>query len=195
MFEILEILFTCPKDEIYKNAEKIAEDVTSEDIARELIISLFQREDELTQKQKKELQLLAIKIRKKFGIKPLVNLSDIPHRAHRENEREKTIEILTENVTAAILLLQDGEVTCISEIVDDWYRSQGYKIKYVDSRHGYCWTKDDGKTFAIENMDLFEVMEQVTKKLSGRRKLEFPDYKGAPVGLPFNINFTVRIID
>ena len=76
MFEILEILFTCPKDEIYKNAEKIAEDVTSEDIARELIISLFQREDELTLKQKKELPKWSTYDKKDYHKKALDTILD-----------------------------------------------------------------------------------------------------------------------
>jgi hypothetical protein len=54
------------------------------------------------------------------------------------------------------------------------------------------WTKDGGETFAIRDGDLFAVLDRVTKKLKGKRKLDFREYGDMAVGLPYNLIFTIR---
>lgn len=68
MFDILE---TCSADELYRNAKILANELTSEDMAREWIIALFRRTSELTVEQEKKLHQLGRKVRKKFRMKPV----------------------------------------------------------------------------------------------------------------------------
>ena len=53
-------------------------------------------------------------------------------------------------------------------------------------------TKDSGKTYVIASSDLFEVLDCIMKKLEGKRVLDFSEYEDMIVGLPFNLNFTIR---
>jgi len=55
--------------------------------------------------------------------------------------------------------------------------------------------KDGGATFAIEDSDQFDVLDQVTKMLDGQRVLDFSQYDGMIVGLPYNLKFTVRTVN
>jgi len=70
-YEMFEVLLTCTTEELYHNAEILAENLTSEEMAREYIIRLFQRAPELTEEQEKKLHQLGRKVRKKFGMKPV----------------------------------------------------------------------------------------------------------------------------
>lgn len=70
---MFEILRDCKTDDLYKNAEKLASELVSEEEARKWIIALFQRVPELTEVQERELHKLGRKVRKKFGMKPVRN--------------------------------------------------------------------------------------------------------------------------
>lgn len=70
-YEMFEVLLTCTTEELYHNAEIFAENLTSEEMAREYIIRLFQRAPELTEEQEKKLHQLGRRVRKKFGMKPV----------------------------------------------------------------------------------------------------------------------------
>lgn len=58
-------------NDLYEIAERLAETITSEEMAREWIITLFKRAPELTEEQEKKLHQLGRKVRKKFGMKPI----------------------------------------------------------------------------------------------------------------------------
>ena len=66
--EELEMM-TCRINDLYEIAERLAETITSEEMAREWIITLFKRAPELTEEQEKKLHQLGRKVRKKFGMK------------------------------------------------------------------------------------------------------------------------------
>lgn len=68
---MFEVLLTCKIEELYHNAEILIENLSSEEMAGEYIIMLFQRVPELTEEQEKKLHQLGGKIRKKFGMKPV----------------------------------------------------------------------------------------------------------------------------
>ncbi len=112
--------------------------------------------------------------------------------ARRECDREQTIEMLSERVTAAILEMELGGEASIAELAGEWYRSRGYEFRHIGLEHGYVWTRDGGATYAFEDIDLFDVLERVTKKLKGRRVLDFSRYRNLAVGLPYNLQFTVK---
>lgn len=111
--------------------------------------------------------------------------------ARREGNKKQMIELLAERVTAAILELPLGSEASIAQLVGAWYSGQGYEFKHIDVNHGYVWTKDGGATFAIEDSDQFDVLDQVTKMLDGQRVMDFSKYDGMVVGLPYNLHFTV----
>lgn len=112
--------------------------------------------------------------------------------ARREQNKGETIEMLTVETAKTILELRDGDTASIAEIVGAWYQSHGYEWKHLDFDHGYVWTKDGGSTYAITDFDLFEVLDQVRRKLEGVCVLDFSKYDGMVVGLPYNLFFTVR---
>lgn len=64
-------LLGCSTDELYANAVRLAEQLTTEEMAKEWIITLFKRVPELTEEQEKKLHQLVCKVRKKFGMKPV----------------------------------------------------------------------------------------------------------------------------
>ena len=66
-----EEMMICRINDLYKIAERLAETLTSEEMAREWIITLFKRAPELTEEQEKKLHQLSRKVRKKFGMKPI----------------------------------------------------------------------------------------------------------------------------
>ena len=68
MYEEMTI---CRTNDLYEIAERLAETITSEEMAREWIITLFKRAPELTEEQEKKLHQLGRKVRKKFGMKPI----------------------------------------------------------------------------------------------------------------------------
>jgi len=66
-----EEMMTCRINDLYEIAERLAETLTSEEMAKEWIITLFKRALELTEEQEKKLHQLGRKVRKKFGMKPI----------------------------------------------------------------------------------------------------------------------------
>ena len=112
--------------------------------------------------------------------------------ARREGNREQTIEMLSGKAAEFILELNDGAEASISGIVNILYRSQGYECKHIDINHGYSWTRDGGVTFVIDSDDLFDVWGKVMDRLEGKRVLDYSKYDDMVVGLPYNLNFTVR---
>ena len=55
-------------------------------------------------------------------------------------------------------------------------------------------TGDGGSTFVIDADDLFEVWGKVMDRLEGQCKLDYSKYDNMVVGLPYNLEFTVRKI-
>ena len=44
----------------------------------------------------------------------------------------------------------------------------------------------------MEDSDLFDILDQMTNMLKDKRKLDFSRYDDMFVGLPYNLDFTVR---
>jgi hypothetical protein len=112
--------------------------------------------------------------------------------AKRETTKKQVIDQLTEELCGSILKLSIGSKTSIAKLVSRYYTEQGYEFQYIGPEYGYVWTKDSGETFAIRDGDLFSVLDRVTKKLKGKRKLDFREYDDMAVGLPYNLIFTIR---
>ena len=115
--------------------------------------------------------------------------------AHREENKAQIIKELFRTVVEAIIELKEGDEASIAQLVGEWNRGQGYEFKHIDIHHGYVWTKDGGATFAIEDRDQFDILNQVTDMLKGKRKLDFSKYDGMVVGLPYNLHFIVREVN
>ena len=112
--------------------------------------------------------------------------------SHRAKRRDKaqTIQTLSEKTAAAILRLNDGDEACIAQLLDEWYRGQRYEFKHIDIHHGYVWAKDGGATFALKDNDQFDILNQVTNMLEGKRGLDFSKYDSMVVGLLYDLYFT-----
>ena len=85
-----------------------------------------------------------------------------------------------------------GSKASIARLVQLHYELLGYVSRHLGINYGYGWTKDSGKTYGIASGDLFEVLDCIMKKMEGKRVLDFSEYEDMIVGLPFNLNFTIR---
>ena len=112
--------------------------------------------------------------------------------ANREGPRKEIIESLSVAITETILQMDIGSLDSIGHLASEYYRALGYEPRHLGIDLGYCWTKDGGKTYAIKEMDLFDVQDQVIQNLEGKRNLDYGHYEDMVVGLPFNLRFILR---
>lgn len=112
--------------------------------------------------------------------------------AKREGSRKEIIERLSAAITEKILQMDIGSADSIGHLASEYYRALGYESQHLGIDLGYCWTKDGGKTYAIKEMDLFDVQDQVIQNLEGKRTLDYSHYEDMVVGLPFNLRFIIR---
>ena len=110
----------------------------------------------------------------------------------REDSRKEIIEKLSAAITEKILHMDIGFQDSIGHLASAYYRALGYESRHLGIDLGYCWTNDGGKTFAIKEMDLFDVQDQVIRNLEGKRTLDYSHYADMVVGLPFNLRFIIR---
>ena len=112
--------------------------------------------------------------------------------AKREGLRKEIIERLSAAITEKILQMDIGSADSIGHLASEYFRALGYESKHLGIDLGYCWTKDGGKTYAIKEMDLFDVQDLVIRNLEGKRTLDYSHYEDMVVGLPFNLRFIIR---
>ena len=112
--------------------------------------------------------------------------------AKREGSRKEIIERLSATITEKILQMDIGFADSIGHLASEYFRALGYESRHLGIDLGYCWTKDGGKTYAIKEMDLFEVQDLVVRNLEGKRTLDYSHYEDMVVGLPFNLRFIIR---
>ena len=112
--------------------------------------------------------------------------------AKREGSRKEIIERLSAAITEKILQMDIGSADSIGHLASEYYRALGYESIHLGIDLGYCWTKDGGKTYAIKEMDLFDVQDQVIQNLEGKRTLNYSHYEDMIVGLPFNLRFILE---
>lgn len=110
----------------------------------------------------------------------------------REGNKKQIVGTLVDELSQEILAMDIGSKASIARLVHLHYEPLGYESRHLGINLGYGWTKDNGKTYAIAGSDLFEVLDDVMKKLEGKRVLDFSEYKNMIVGLPYNLNFTIR---
>lgn len=110
----------------------------------------------------------------------------------REGDKRKIIRELVNIIYGRLVLMEKGTKISISKMVKDIYVPRGYSFMHVNVHKGYVWTKDGGATYAITDWDQFEVLEKVDEKLKGKVRLDFSEYEGMAVGLPYNLHFTIR---
>lgn len=110
----------------------------------------------------------------------------------REGKKSYIISEISERVADEILNLEISSKTSIASLVNNILTNRGYSFVYTGPDFGYVWTKDVGATFAITDMDQFEILDVVTKILKGKRELDFSEFEGLCVGMPYNLDFIVR---
>lgn len=112
--------------------------------------------------------------------------------ARREGEKQQILNQLTDTLCETILSMEIGSKTSIERLVNRHYERLGYESRHLGINLGWCWTKDGGKTYVVAGDDLFTVLDLATEKLEGKRTLDLSEYENLLVGLPYNLNFTIR---
>ena len=113
--------------------------------------------------------------------------------ARREGKKAQILNRLTDALCETILSMEIGSKTSIGRLVNQHYESLGYETRHLGINLGWGWTKDSGKTYVVAGDDLFAVLDQVTEKLEGKRILDFSEYEYQLVGLPYQLDFTIRL--
>ena len=112
--------------------------------------------------------------------------------ASRENEKERIVEDLADQIAGKLLQMKPGSRCSIADLVREIYRPMGYTFVHMGSEMGYVWTKDSGKTYSITDWEQEEVMERVAKKIKGKRRMDLSEYRGRIAGTPHNLQFVLR---
>lgn len=112
--------------------------------------------------------------------------------AIREAKRDVILNDISSKLYSAIRAMEDGSQASVGKLVSQLLSSRGYEYRQLDALNGHGWTKDSGKTFIINEMDLFDVLDKTESSLYGDVTLDFSNYQDMIVGLPYNMQFTVR---
>ena len=108
----------------------------------------------------------------------------------REGNKKEIIAALTSEICAKLRSYSDGEEATIAKMVSNIYISRGYE--FISSEIGYVWSKDHGKTYAIKDMEQFDILNKATTALKKEINLDSSTYEDVPVGLPYNTPFIIR---
>ena len=112
--------------------------------------------------------------------------------ARREKRKETMIREVVKVMEQEILAMEIGSGDRLGRMVTNYYTQRGYQKKHLGIHIGDALTKDGGETYLLKDTDLFEVLEQLSGKLKGKRILDFSAYDNMFVGLPYNLVFVVR---
>ena len=110
----------------------------------------------------------------------------------REGKKKAILSRLIKYECEYIRQMKEGEEESFAHIANQYYEVLGYESMHLGIDIGYGWTKDSGTTYVIRSTDLFYVLDEVAKTLSDEIDLDFSKYEGMVVGLPFNLQFTVK---
>ena len=113
--------------------------------------------------------------------------------ARREGKKHQILNRLADSLCETILSMEIGSKTSIGRLVNRHYESLGYEPRHLGINLGWGWTKDGGKTYVVAGDDLFTVLALVTEKLEGKRTLDYSEYENMVVGLPYHLDFTIRL--
>lgn len=113
----------------------------------------------------------------------------------REGKKKEIISEISEKVADEILKLKIGSKTTISDLVSSIFTKRGYSLIHISPEFGWVWTKDDGATYAITDMDQFDILDAVEEILDGKRELDFSEHDGMLEGYPYNLDFIVRNVE
>ena len=105
---------------------------------------------------------------------------------------EKVISEISNKIVDWLMSQPYGTEISLSEICDQIYMKEGYKwIRH--KKKGWVSSKDDGKTYLIEDMEFFGILNKVEDTLKTKeRYLDFSKWDNMYVGLPYNIPFVIR---
>ena len=111
----------------------------------------------------------------------------------REGKKQQILNLLTDALCETILSMEIGSKTSIGRLVNQHYERLGYQSRHLGINLGWGWTKDGGETHVVAGDDLFTVLDLVTEKLEGKRTLDYSEYENMVVGLPYHLDFTIRL--
>lgn len=99
---------------------------------------------------------------------------------------------VTEKVFLWLVEQPIGTEISLREAYEEVYKSDGYEW-VQHPKKGWVSSKDNGLTYLIEDMDLFEILGCVRSKLKERKRiLDFSRWNNMCVGVPYNLPFVIR---
>lgn len=104
---------------------------------------------------------------------------------------EKYYEIV-ERIVDLLLLKPYGTEISLRQAFDSAYQDDGYEWVRYEGK-GWVSSNDGGKTYLIEDMELFDVLSQVQKRMKEEeRVLDFSKWDDQAVGVPYNLEFVIK---
>lgn len=105
---------------------------------------------------------------------------------------DKNINEIVYRIVDFLLEQPYGTEISIREAYGKVFGEEGYEwIRH--NRKGWVSSSDGGKTYLIEDMELFSVLEKVEKMMKSEgRVFDFSKWDDMAVGLPYNIEFVIR---
>lgn len=99
---------------------------------------------------------------------------------------------IAENVFCWLMEQPCGTEISLREAFEKTYGDEGYEWVRLENK-GWVSSKDGGKTYLIEDMDLFEILTIVKKKMKAENKiLDFSKWDNKCVSVAYNLSFVIR---
>ena len=104
---------------------------------------------------------------------------------------EKRNPEIVEKVFECLMAQPYGTKISLREAYETVYSKEGYVWVRHESK-GWVSSNNGGKTYLIEDMDLFEILNEVEIKLKEKNRiLDFSEWENMCVGLPYNLQFVI----
>lgn len=104
---------------------------------------------------------------------------------------EKSNVYIIQRVFEYLMTQPYGTIISLSEAYERVYAKEGYTWVRQEGK-GWVSSKDGGKTYLIEDMDLFEILYEVENKMKEENRiLDFSYWNNMYAGLPYHLTFVI----
>lgn len=105
---------------------------------------------------------------------------------------DNNIEAVVTKIVEYLLEQPLGTEISLIDAYDAVYEKDGYQWVQLTGK-GLVSSNDSGKSYLIEHMDLFDVLNSVSERMKQEGIiLDFSQWEDQIVGLPFNLEFVIR---
>lgn len=103
------------------------------------------------------------------------------------------IRDIRERIADYIFSLPDGTAISIMEAFEHLYGSVEYRWVYKDAKLGRVYTSDEGTTYLVKDMDLWDVLSYVRDEAEDSDKvIDTSEWDTFEKGVPYILKFVVR---